>query len=252
MATCKWCKDDYKVDETRLCKNCREKKVRIEKRLEQEWEARHGRRSGAFGFDNMYGTTHILDFGWAWKVGGQLLNEANYKAALKLLPKRFISEATIGHWATPYHAISIHIWNDKQKKPTKAWDVYEELQESLEQYPVLDEELWSQIEWNDLIETIENCFDWEIARKIEAIAAEQDRFDIIGRSLFPEDWVDQVLRHPIAESRGWNSGEDIESKYMDEIIEELALKWIEPALDPEGYAHRLAMTESQKQMRRLL
>lgn len=250
MSNCKWCGEDYKVDEeTGLCKWCAEKKVAIKKRLRHEWEARH--TGTAIGFDECYGTTHILDFAWCPKLGGadQIFYHANYLAALKRLPEDYVFETGFGHWTTDHDCLSIHIWDDEKQMPTPAWDVYAEMQKDMERYPALDDEILSRLEWEDLNETVENCYDYDVKKEIRRVLEENDNYE--APLLFmPDDWVDQILRHENAQN--WSCGDDISSKAMDAIICELVQLWVADVLDPEAALYRRTMEEAKKYMRRLV
>ena len=83
-----------------------------------------------------------------------LLGEANFQAALKMLggESKSVIVARSSHWAAGWVEVLL-VHKDDEKKVEKA----QEIADALEDYPVLDDELYSRLEYEANIENVKEA-----------------------------------------------------------------------------------------------
>lgn len=123
---------------------------------------------GMFVLDRKIETTHVMAFSHAWTLSSDetsLLHAVNQFAAKMELEdqKADFDETTFGHWTySSYDTLAIRVLSDDQTTVEVGAAVLADLQNKLEDYPVLDDELYSIAESNvndytmiDLIDDLE-------------------------------------------------------------------------------------------------
>ena len=147
----------------------------------------HG-RPGNFAGDAMCYGTHWPFFSWANR-GDDRLSEANYKAALAELQEvedtghsdgtPDLVDADVRHWVVG--SLS-QLWvrmKDDSGDFTPMWVKVAELCSALEDYPVLDEDLLSELEWEDYERDLDDALN--------------DARDMDLEDILPDDMRDLML-----------------------------------------------------------
>lgn len=107
------------------------------------------RPSDAGFWDEELYVTHTLAMHTpAWDLTDDyIIDQANYRAALELLEPYGAEAATVGHWTySTFECIKVPMLTEAGEITAGAvalWDLVTGLQD----YPVLDEQLWCELEW---------------------------------------------------------------------------------------------------------
>jgi hypothetical protein len=153
-----------------------------------------------------------------------LLDQANAQALQKLLepftegddPDVFFPR--MNHWAVGWcDHVALRVLKDGQ--PTEAFREWLQIQERLENYPVLDDTLYGELEYDATVENIREVGRW----------AKNEVEDQGGDVLLPEDWAEQLFSHFWDGDQGQvankdDSGGYPEQKAVEEAFEELG--WV--------------------------
>jgi hypothetical protein len=115
-----------------------------------------------------------------------LLNQSNWEVVHTMIAAAGLSESfpeyTSNHWAVGWvTALCIKLTTESGELNKPALKFWAGILESLENYPVLDDDHFSNLEWNDLIETIQTCYKWDIER-----AAGDNEINL------PEFWANEI------------------------------------------------------------
>lgn len=88
------------------------------------------------------------------KLSGQLLNKANFDSALKILggESEKVQVLYFGHWTSNLEIIVVH---------PELIDKVQEIENLLSDYPVLNDEYYSKLEYEALTELWNNTFDYQ-------------------------------------------------------------------------------------------
>jgi hypothetical protein len=118
-----------------------------------------------------------------------LLNQSNWEVVHTMIAAAGLSESfpeyTSNHWAVGWvTALCINLTTESGELNTPAIEFWAAIRESLENYPVLDDEHYSNLEYADLVQTIENCYKWDIER-----AAGDTEINL------PDDWAYAIAGH---------------------------------------------------------
>lgn len=122
------------------------------------------RPSDAAFWDKDLFTTHGLFFHTPdWSITeDDILGQANYRAALDLLARYGAQEATVGHWTySRFQCIKVQILSVHGEVTRAALELLEILN-GLEDYPVVDEEKWSELENNAQEKNFREEIDYQI------------------------------------------------------------------------------------------
>lgn len=107
--------------------------------------------------------THTLAFHTpAWNLTDEyIIDQANYRAALEFLEPYGAEAATVGHWTySTFECIKVPMLTEDDEITAAAvalWD----LDMGLRDYPVLDENLWSELEMEVNTEAMKQAIEWE-------------------------------------------------------------------------------------------
>lgn len=116
----------------------------------------------AFWDEDLY-VTHTLAFHTPdWDLTDDyIIEQANYRAALEILEPLGAEAATVGHWTySRFECIKVPMLTKKGKITAAAVALWE-LVRRIEDYPVLDEELWSELEWEVNERAMTDALEWE-------------------------------------------------------------------------------------------
>lgn len=109
---------------------------------------------GMFVRDRKIETTHVMVFSHAWALSNdetQLLHAVNYFAAIQELEYygADFDETTFGHWTCSfYDTLAVRVLDDTQTTVEVGAAILADLQNKLEEYPVLCDELYSVAQTN--------------------------------------------------------------------------------------------------------
>ena len=121
------------------------------------------RPSDAGFWDEELYVTHTLAMHTpAWHLTDDyIIDQANYRAALELLEPYGAEAATVGHWTySTFECIKVPMLTEDGEITAGAvalWDLVQGLQD----YPVLDEQLWSELEWEVNERAMTDALEWE-------------------------------------------------------------------------------------------
>jgi hypothetical protein len=112
-----------------------------------------------------------------------ILSQSNWAAVHTMIAAAGLTESfpeyTSNHWAVGWvTALCIKLTTESGELNTPALDFWAAILERLENYPILDDDHFSNLEYEDLIQTIESCYRWDIER-----AAGDSEINL------PDDWV---------------------------------------------------------------
>jgi hypothetical protein len=117
-----------------------------------------------------------------------LLSQSNWEVVHTMIDAAGLSDSfpeyTSNHWAVGWvTSLCINLTTESGELNTPALEFWAGILERLENYPVLDEEHYSNLEYEDLIQTIENCYRWQI-ESATIIELPDDWAYTIARQLF--------------------------------------------------------------------
>lgn len=139
-----------------------------------------------FWDDDLY-VTHTLAFGTpAWHLTDDyIIDQVNYRVALETLEPLGAEAATIGHWTySQFECVKVPMLT-KSGKITPAAVEYWNLWMRIRDYPVLDEQLWSELEMEVNTEAMKQAIEWEEhQREIEFSDDQKDKIS----ELYWEDY----------------------------------------------------------------
>ena len=133
------------------------------------------RPSDAGFWDEELYVTHTLAMHTpAWHLTDEyIIDQANYRAALEILEPYGAEAATVGHWTySQFECIKVPILTEDDEITAAAvalWDLVTRLQDD----PVLDEQLWSELEWEVNESAMTDAIEWEERQRDIEISDEQ-------------------------------------------------------------------------------
>ena len=145
------------------------------------------RPSDAGFWDEELYVTHTLAMHTpAWHLTDDyIVEQANYRAALELLEPYGAEAATVGHWTySQFECIKVPMLTEDGAITAAAvalWD----LATGLQDYPVLDEQLWSELEWEVNERAMTDALEWE-ERQREIEISDDEKSKIT--ELYWEQW----------------------------------------------------------------
>lgn len=140
-----------------------------------------------FWDDELY-VTHTLAFHTpAWHLTDDyIIDQANYRTALELLEPYGAEAATVGHWTySTFECIKVPLLTVDGEITAAAVQLWCLVQE-IEEYPVLDEQLWSELEWEVNERAMTNALEWE-ERQREIEIGDDEKAKI--SELYWEQWA---------------------------------------------------------------
>lgn len=170
--------------------------------------------------DDAIGNTHILMF--VEHRDSNILEQSNFATIKEDLTRRFNSLSTgadyddvdvyvhsSSHWAFGWIAQLAIRAVDGCGMPTNAFAAAIEWKEALEEYPIADEEDYSRREWEDLKETLTNCYDIPAGQMTSWFATElfdsysvangEDVSDKFVQEIWKMVWANDRKKHPVRE-----------------------------------------------------
>ena len=145
------------------------------------------RPSDAGFWDEELYVTHTLAMHTpAWHLTDDyIVEQANYRAALELLEPYGAEAATVGHWTySQFECIKVPMLTEDGAITAAAvalWDLVTGLQD----YPVLDEQLWSELEWEVNDRAMTDALEWE-ERQRDIEISDDEKLKIT--ELYWEQW----------------------------------------------------------------
>ena len=133
------------------------------------------RPSDAGFWDEELYVTHTLAMHTpAWHLTDEyIIDQANYRVALEELSELGAEAATVGHWTySQFECIKVPMLTKKGKITAAAvalWNIRMRLQD----YPVLDEQLWSELECEVNESAMTDALEWEERQRDIEISDEQ-------------------------------------------------------------------------------
>ena len=133
------------------------------------------RPSDAGFWDEELYVTHTLAMHTpAWHLTDEyIVDQANYRTALELLEPYGAEAATVGHWTySTFECIKVPMLTEDGEITAGAvalWDLVQGLQD----YPVLDEQLWSELEWEVNERAMTDALEWEERQREIEISDDQ-------------------------------------------------------------------------------
>ena len=121
------------------------------------------RPSDAGFWDEELYVTHTLAMHTpAWYLTDDyIIGQANYRAALEELSEVGAEAATVGHWTySQFECIKVPMLTEDGAITAAAvalWNIHMRLQD----YPMLDEQLWSELEWEVNDRAMTDALEWE-------------------------------------------------------------------------------------------
>lgn len=121
------------------------------------------RPSDAGFWDEELYVTHTLAFHTpAWHLTDDyIVEQANYRVALEELSEVGAEAATVGHWTySQFECIKVPMLTEDGAITAAAvalWNIHMRLRD----YPVLDEQLWSELEWEVNDRAMTDALEWE-------------------------------------------------------------------------------------------
>lgn len=131
--------------------------------------------------------THTLAFHTpAWNLTDEyIIDQANYRTALELLEPYGAEAATVGHWTySTFECIKVPMLTEDGAITAAAVALWE-LVTRLQDYPVLDEQLWSELEWEVNERAMTDALEWE-ERQREIEFSDEQKSKIA--ELYWEQW----------------------------------------------------------------
>ncbi len=165
------------------------------------------RPSDAGFWDEELYVTHTLAMHTpAWHLTNEyIIGQANYRAALELLEPYGAEAATVGHWTySTFECIKVPMLTEAGEITAGAvalWDLVMGLQD----YPVLDEQLWNELEWEVNERAMTDALEWE-ERQREIEISDDEKSKIA--ELYWERWsgyhepgyIDEAEFQPIVDA----------------------------------------------------
>lgn len=116
----------------------------------------------AFWDEELYVTHTLAMHTPAWHLTDDyIIDQANYRAALEELEELGAEAATVGHWTySQFECIKVPMLTEDDEITAAAvalWNIHMRLQD----YPVLDEQLWSELEWEVNERAMTDALEWE-------------------------------------------------------------------------------------------
>lgn len=116
----------------------------------------------AFWDDELYVTHTLAMHTPAWHLTDEyIIDQANYRAALEELEPLGAEAATVGHWTySQFECIKVPILTEDGEITAAAvalWSIRARIQD----YGVLDESLWSELEWEVNERAMTDALEWE-------------------------------------------------------------------------------------------
>ena len=139
-----------------------------------------------FWDDELYVTHTLAMHTPAWHLTDDyIVEQVNYRVALELLEPYGAEAATVGHWTySQFECIKVPMLTEDGAITAAAvalWDLVTGLQD----YPVLDEQLWSELEWEVNERAMTDALEWEERqRDIEISDDEKSKITV----LYWEQW----------------------------------------------------------------
>ena len=133
------------------------------------------RPSDAGFWDEELYVTHTLAMHTpAWHLTDEyIIEQVNYRAALEELEELGAEAATVGHWTySQFECIKVPMLTEAGEITAAAvvlWDIRNRLRD----YPVLDEDLWSELEWEVNERAMTDALEWEERQRDIEISDEQ-------------------------------------------------------------------------------
>lgn len=125
-------------------------------------EAMERPSEASFWDEELYVTHTLAMHTPAWDLTDEyILDQANYRAALEELEPLGAEAATVGHWTySTFECIKVPMLTKKGKITAAAvglWDIRNRLRD----YAILDEQLWSELEWEVNERAMTDALEWE-------------------------------------------------------------------------------------------
>ena len=133
------------------------------------------RPSDAGFWDEELYVTHTLAMHTpAWHLTDDyIIEQANYRVALEELSEVGAEAATVGHWTySQFECIKVPMLTEDGAITAAAvalWNIHMRLQD----YPVLDEQLWSELEWEVSERAMTDAMEWEERQREIEISDDQ-------------------------------------------------------------------------------
>ncbi|WJN62848.1 hypothetical protein [Streptomyces phage phiScoe2] len=176
----------------------------------------------AFWDDRCY-ETHVPVIGWASR-GDDILEESNFHAALSELEgaaedESHVFQGSSGHWLVgTLEQVWVQVYEDETREDfTAAFIAAVEIQESLKDYPILDESDYSEREWklyeenlSEALDQAQREFDLDTDEEAQTI---RDAFYEVSGDRLPWDGADV----------SWTEVEELYREVRDEYFTELVL-----------------------------
>lgn len=120
----------------------------------------------AFWDDDLYNTHTLMFHTPDWELTDEyIIDQANYRTALRLLTDEFpedVEAATVGHWTySRYECIKVRVLTDKGAIHP-AFVRAMSFVVGLENYPVLDDEAYSELEYDVFSRTIDDVLAYDL------------------------------------------------------------------------------------------
>ena len=128
----------------------------------------------AFWDEELYVTHTLAMHTPAWHLTDDyIIEQANYRAALEELEELGAEAATVGHWTySQFECIKVPMLTEDGAITAAAvalWNIRMRLQD----YPVLDEGLWGELEWEVNERAMTGALEWEERQRDIEISDEQ-------------------------------------------------------------------------------
>lgn len=115
-----------------------------------------------FRDEELYVTHTLAMHTPAWNLTDEyIIEQANYRAALEELEELGAEAATVGHWTySQFECIKVPMLTEDGEITAAAVALWN-IQMRLQDYPALDEELWTELEWEVNERAMKDAIDWE-------------------------------------------------------------------------------------------
>ena len=140
----------------------------------------------AFWDEELYVTHTLAMHTPAWHLTDEyIIDQANYRAALEELEELGAEAATVGHWTySQFECIKVPMLTEAGEITAAAVALWN-IQIRLQDYPVLDEHLWSDLEWEVNERAMTDALEWEERqREIEFSDEQKEKIS----ELYWEQW----------------------------------------------------------------
>jgi hypothetical protein len=154
--------------------------------------------SDFFTSDENIGTTHALTI--SVHRDSETLDQSNWEVIKDDMVKRFPDDVYVHgatHWAVGWCdqlAVRVYLWNPKVGRViSPAFLAILEWKDALENYPIADESHYSEMEYNDAIETLENYYGVSKEQSTAVFSELFDSFSVSRSDEFNEDIVAEAI-----------------------------------------------------------